>query len=152
MPFPSLSKLVEKSLKIVQKLFKKVSPIEETFSSNSHTLVKYEINEKVIEMLSRLEMHTKPVKKGSVFPKVVLVILSIFVLASLATALYFKNDIVIDKPEEDLGEKVVVVLPNGKEVYTYENLIVSENGKLYYKGDRSSIDLTGGIVRFEEWK
>jgi len=50
-----------------------------------------------------------------------------------------------------LGEKIVVTLSDGKTIYTYENLLVEEEGKLLYKGANSTIDLTGGVVVYEEW-
>jgi hypothetical protein len=53
---------------------------------------------------------------------------------------------------ENPGPKVVIHLPNGQKVYTYENLIFEKEGKTYYKGERNTIDLTGGTVDYEEWK
>lgn len=53
---------------------------------------------------------------------------------------------------EDLGQKVVIHLPNGQKVYTYEKLIIKKDGKTYYKGDRNTIDLTGGKVEYKNWK
>lgn len=63
---------------------------------------------------------------------------------------YFANETATSNKE--LGDKVIITLPNGKKVYTYENLIVEEDGKLLYKGDRSTIDLTGGVVVYEDWE
>jgi hypothetical protein len=65
---------------------------------------------------------------------------------------YSKSLIKVEKPKEDLGRKVVIELPSGEEVFTYEKLVVRENGKMYYKGDRSTIDLTGGTIIYEDWK
>jgi len=31
-------------------------------------------------------------------------------------------------------------------------LIQEKDGKTYYKGERNTIDLTGGAVTYEEWK
>ena len=44
-----------------------------------------------------------------------------------------------------------MTLSDGKTIYTYENLLVEEEGKLLYKGANSTIDLTGGVVVYEEW-
>lgn len=73
---------------------------------------------------------------------------------SAFTALYFYSQslIKIEAPEKVLGEKIIIKLPSGDHVFTYENLIVNEGGKLYYKGERNEIDLTGGIVTYEEWE
>jgi|UPI0008243532 capsular polysaccharide biosynthesis protein len=85
--------------------------------------------------------------------KIIFLLVSLIVLFFLVAKLYLNKTIVIESPKKDEpGEKIIIVLPSGKEVYTYENLIQSENGKLYYKGDRSEIDLTGGIVKYEDWE
>jgi hypothetical protein len=85
--------------------------------------------------------------------KIGFLLVCLIVLFLLVTKLYGNNTIVTDQPNKDEpGEKIIIILPSGKKVYTYENLIVSENGKLYYKGDRSVLDLTGGIVKYEEWE
>jgi hypothetical protein len=65
---------------------------------------------------------------------------------------YYGNTIRIEVPVVDLGPKVVIDLPNGQKVFTYENLIVEKDGKTYYKGERNIIDLTGGTVKYENWK
>jgi hypothetical protein len=65
---------------------------------------------------------------------------------------YYQSTIKIDAPAEQLGEKVVIHLPNGQKVYTYDNFLVKKNGKTYYKGERNTIDLTGGTVAYEDWK
>lgn len=64
---------------------------------------------------------------------------------------YWQKSIRIDTPVSDLGNKVVVHLPNGQEVFTYEKLIMKKNGKIYYKGERNTIDLTGGTVTYQNW-
>ena len=66
--------------------------------------------------------------------------------------LLYKHSIKIEAPKKDLGEKVVIHLPDGETIYTYENLIVKENGKVYFKGERNTIDLTGGKITYEEWE
>ncbi|CRK81019.1 hypothetical protein [Neobacillus massiliamazoniensis] len=85
--------------------------------------------------------------------------LSFFILACIlltvgffVTRHYFINSIRIEAPETDLGKKVVVQLPSGQKVYTYEKLIVEKNGRTYYKGERNIIDLTGGSVTYEDWE
>ncbi|MGG7618599.1 hypothetical protein [Bacillus coreaensis] len=84
--------------------------------------------------------------------KIVFLLVCLIVLFLLVAKLYVNNTNVTDQPKiDEPGEKIIIILPSGKKVYTYENLIVSENGKLYYKGDRSELDLTGGIVKYEDW-
>lgn len=65
---------------------------------------------------------------------------------------YYQSTIKIEAPNEKPGQKVVVYLPNGQKVYTYDHLIQEKDGKTYYKGERNTIDLTGGAVTYEEWK
>jgi hypothetical protein len=89
---------------------------------------------------------TKPFyKAGSIY-----ILLALF---AIIIGLYFYSQtlIKVETPERELGEKVVVTLSDGKTIYTYENLIVEEDGKLLYKGKNSTIDLTGGVVQYEEW-
>lgn len=64
---------------------------------------------------------------------------------------YDQNSIKIEAPTENLGEKIVIELPNGQKVYTYENLIVKKEGNLYYKGERNTINLNGGTITYEQW-
>lgn len=70
----------------------------------------------------------------------------------LSTYFYSKSLIKIKSPKQVLGEKVIITLPEGKTVYTFENLIIEEEGKLYYKGERNTLDLTGGQIVYENWK
>lgn len=85
--------------------------------------------------------------------KIIFLLVCLSVLFLLVAKLYDNNTKATDPPKVDEpGEKIIIILPSGKKVYTYENLIVSENGKLYYKGDRSELDLTGGIVKYEDWE
>nr|WP_263327562.1 hypothetical protein [Neobacillus sp. Marseille-Q6967] len=65
---------------------------------------------------------------------------------------FYRSTIKIEAPEVDLGEKVVIHLPNGQKVFTYENLIIEKDGKTYYQGERNRIDLTGGTVTYENWE
>ncbi|WP_445488652.1 hypothetical protein [Niallia sp. 03133] len=74
---------------------------------------------------------------------------AVFLTVHLIIGHYFNQT---TAAKEDLGAKVVITLPNGKKVYTYENLLVEEDGKLLYKGERNTIDLTGGVVVYEDWK
>jgi hypothetical protein len=105
------------------------------------------------EKMTRLELyHANPKKinwKGPVFS-----ILSCLILATGILNFYnnWQKSIRIDAPDENLGKKVVVHLPNGQEVYTYEKLIIKKDGKTIYKGERNIIDLTGGTVAYENWK
>lgn len=102
--------------------------------------------------MTRLELYQHRPKqihwKGPIF----------FILLSVVLATgyfelhqYWQGTIRIEAPQEDLGKKVIVHLPNGQEVNTYENLIVKKNGKTYYKGERNTIDLTGGTVEYKNW-
>lgn len=74
------------------------------------------------------------------------------IVIMIAIHFYTQSLIVIEKPEKQLGEKVVIHLPTGNTVYTYENLIVNEKGKFYYEGERNTIDLTGGELVYEDWE
>jgi len=65
---------------------------------------------------------------------------------------YSQTLIRINAPVPDLGEKVVITLPGGKVVYTYENFLIEEDGKLFYKGERNTIELTGGNVVYDNWQ
>ncbi len=102
--------------------------------------------------MTRVELyHDKPKQfhwKGPFF-----IILTCFIFAFGIYQLnqYWHETIRIDTPKENLGKKVVVHLPNGQEVYTYENLIVKKDGKTYYKGERNTIDLTGGTIDYKNW-
>ncbi|WP_428908847.1 hypothetical protein [Niallia sp. Krafla_26] len=82
---------------------------------------------------------------------------SLYILVALLAVLiglYFYSQALIQvkTPNPDLGEKVIVTLPAGKTIYTYENLIVEEDGKLLYKGENSTLDLSGGVVVYQEWE
>lgn len=75
----------------------------------------------------------------------------LFIAAFTALSFYSQSLIKIEAPKKELGKKVIIELPSGDQIFTYENLIVNEDGKLYYKGERNELDLTGGIVLYEEW-
>ncbi len=103
--------------------------------------------------MTRIELyHQKPKHspwKG-LFP---FIVLSMILTAGLFIGwYYYQNTIKIEAPSEEVGKKVVIHLPNGQKVYTYDHLIVKKDGKTYYKGDRNTIDLTGGTISFENWK
>lgn len=70
----------------------------------------------------------------------------------IGTNLYFKSQIKINAPEVDLGKKVVVILQNGQEMKTYENLLVEKEKKIYYKGEFNTIDVTEGIIVYKDWE
>jgi hypothetical protein len=99
-----------------------------------------------MDQFQRIFNETKPFYKAG-FAYILLALIAIIM------GLYFYSQalIKVEAPERVLGEKVVVTLPAGKTIYTYENLIVEEDGKLLYKGENSTIDLTGGVVVYEEW-
>lgn len=102
--------------------------------------------------LTRVELyHQKPKQsswKGLFFFIVVCMILT---TGFLIFRHYYQNTIKIEAPLENLGEKVVIQLPNGQKVYTYDNFIIEKDGKTFYEGERNTIDLTGGTVAYEEW-
>lgn len=79
-----------------------------------------------------------------------------YIIAALSAILlsfyfYSQSLIRVESPEQKLGEKVVISLPDGGRILTYENFIIEERGKLYYKGEWNTIDFTGGIVIYENW-
>lgn len=103
--------------------------------------------------LTRTELyHPKP--KHSFIKSLFILIIMCFVVTVgfFVFRHYYQNTIKIEAPIENPGPKVVIHLPNGQKVYTYENLLFEKDGKTYYKGERNTIDLTGGIVDYEEWK
>ncbi|MBN8199235.1 MULTISPECIES: hypothetical protein [Bacillaceae] len=100
--------------------------------------------------MTRSELHME--KPKSKFILMSIVLLGCF--AAVFTALYFYSQslITIEAPKKELGEKIIIQLPSGKSVFTYENLVVKEEGKLFYKGERNTLDLTGGTIVYEEWE
>ncbi|RBP92126.1 hypothetical protein DFO70_10754 [Cytobacillus firmus] len=99
--------------------------------------------------MTRSELHIE--KPKSKFMLMTIVLLGFF---AVFTALYFYSQslITIEAPKKELGEKIIIQLPSGKSVFTYENLVVKEDGKLFYKGERNTLDLTGGTIVYEEWE
>ncbi|MGD6941428.1 hypothetical protein ACQCT6_05300 [Cytobacillus gottheilii] len=94
----------------------------------------------------------KYTQKKSPFWLIILSLLFLCIAAAACIYYYARSQIVIEAPKENLGEKIIITLPTGKNIYTFENLIVEENGKLLYKGERSTLDLTGGVVVYENWE
>lgn len=75
-------------------------------------------------------------------------------LSAVFLSFYFYSQslIRVEVPEQTPGEKVVITLPDGGKIFTYENFIVEKQGKVYYKGERNTIEFTGGFVIYENWK
>lgn len=99
--------------------------------------------------MTRSERHLEQPK--SFLKKSYLILTFLCIASVLAIHFYSKSLIKIEAPKKELGEKVVIRLPSGNTVYTYDNLLIKKDGKLYYKGERNTIDLTGGIILYEEW-
>ena len=103
--------------------------------------------------MTRIELyHDKPKQlswKGPLFFILACIIVSV---GFFVFRYYYESSIRIEAPVVELGPKVVIHLPNGQKVYTYENLIFEKDGKTYYKGERNIINLTGGKVTYENWK
>jgi len=94
-------------------------------------------------------------KKHGIGRKVTYIICTLFILSLVFGGYFFSEKYFANESsstQAELGAKVTITLPNGKKVFTYENLIVQEDGKLLYKGDRNTIDLTGGVMVYEDWK
>ncbi|WP_026583450.1 hypothetical protein [Bacillus sp. J33] len=100
--------------------------------------------------MTRSELHLKKTRNKFLLVSIIL----LGSVVALFTALYFYSQslITIEAPKKELGQKVVIQMPSGKSVLTYENLIVKEEGKLFYKGERNTLDLTGGIIVYEDWE
>jgi hypothetical protein len=88
-------------------------------------------------------------KRG--FPIWIFYVISTLIAILLSFYFYSQSLIRVESPEQKLGEKVIISLPDGGRILTYENFIVEEKGKLYYKGERNKIDFSGGIVIYENW-
>ncbi|MDZ5470486.1 hypothetical protein SM124_01870 [Bacillus sp. 31A1R] len=100
--------------------------------------------------MNRSDRHIE--KKTPSFFKGILIFTTLLCIGVISIYIYSIKTIQIEAPKKELGRKVVIDLPSGKQVYTYENLIVEENGKMYYEGERNKIDLTGGTVQYKNWK
>ncbi|EKN70749.1 hypothetical protein BABA_04889 [Neobacillus bataviensis LMG 21833] len=104
-------------------------------------------------MLTRVELYNHKPKQSSRKGLFFFIIACIILSASFFIfRYYYQSTIKIEAPSEDLGQKVVIHLPNGQKVFTYDNLIFEKDGKTYYKGERNTIDLTGGTVAYENWE
>ena len=100
--------------------------------------------------MSRLERYAE--KKPSFF-KLRYILIPILFAAAMTVLYYYSQSLIkIEAPKKELGEKIIIELPSGDQVFTYENLIVNEGGKLYYIGERNKLDLTGGVVLYEDWE
>ena len=110
-------------------------------------LRKKETEEGTMSRAERFSNQRKPFYKKKSF----YLLLSIFALI-LSLYYYSKSLIKIEAPEKVLGKKVIITLPAGQTVYTYENLIIKDDGKLLYKGESNTIDLTGGQIAYENWE
>lgn len=103
--------------------------------------------------MTRVELYNHKPKQFPWKSLLFFVLMSLIIAAGILTFHYYEQrTIKIEAPSEDLGEKVVIELPNGQKVYTYDHLIIKKDGKTYYKGERNTIDLTGGTVAYEEWE
>lgn len=82
------------------------------------------------------------------------ILILLLLLAGLIVTIHFylKSQIKIEAPEIDLGRKVVVKLPEGRELQTFENLLIEDNGKLYYEGEFNTIDISDGVVVIQDWE
>lgn len=98
----------------------------------------------------KMEEKNTKVSRKLLFGIGVTILLFLLFGGYIFTEKYFAKETASSKQE--LGDQVIITLPNGKKVYTYDNLLVEEDGKLLYKGERNTIDLTGGVVVYEEWE
>ncbi|MFK9090434.1 hypothetical protein [Bacillus salipaludis] len=104
-------------------------------------------------MLTRVELYNHKPKQSSWKGLLFFIAACIILTASFFIfRYYYQTTIKIEAPTEHLGQKVVIHLQNGQKVYTYDNLIFEKDGKTYYKGERNTIDLTGGTVVYEDWQ
>lgn len=85
------------------------------------------------------------------FKTKIFILLILFGGLIVAIHYYLKSQIKIEAPEIDLGQKVIVQLPDGRELQTFENLLIEEDGKLYYEGELNTIDISDGIVIVQDW-
>ncbi|NRG35198.1 hypothetical protein HRF63_25410 [Bacillus circulans] len=105
--------------------------------------------------MKRTDKHKEDENKNNIGKKVMYFLGSILLLTTIFGGYIFSDRYFASEPKtgtEEYGDKVVITLPNGKKVFTYENLIVEEDGKLLYKGERNTIDLSGGVVVYENWE
>jgi predicted amidohydrolase len=101
--------------------------------------------------MTRVELYHKP-KHFKRNGKLIVLICLAIAAGMFAIKYYYQSTIRIDSQGENLGKKVIVHLPNGDDVFTYDKLIVEKDGKTYYKGEWNKIDLTGGTIDYKNWK
>lgn len=99
----------------------------------------------------KLEINTVSEQHLRFIKTKILILMLLMTGLIVAIHYYLKSQIQIEAPEVDLGRKVIVQLPDGKEVQTFENLLVEEDGKLYYEGEFNTIDITNGVVVIQNW-
>lgn len=103
--------------------------------------------------VTRAELYNQKPKQFSWKGLIFFTLISLILAAGFVFFHYYEQwTIKIEAPSENLGEKVVIELPTGQKVYTYDKLIIKKDGKTYYKGERNTIDLTGGTVAYENWE
>lgn len=103
--------------------------------------------------MTRIELYHQKTKKISWKRPFFFILTFIILIAGFFVFRhYYQSTIKIESPDENLGSKVVIHLPDGKEVFTYENYIIERDGRTYYKGERNTIDLTGGTVIYQNWE
>lgn len=90
-------------------------------------------------------------KEKRAFPIWIFYVIAVLSAILLSFYFYSQSLIRVESPEQKPGEKVIISLPDGGRILTYENFIVEKKGKLYYKGERNTIEFTGGIVIYENW-
>ncbi|MCM3727980.1 hypothetical protein M3226_20235 [Neobacillus cucumis] len=71
--------------------------------------------------MTRLELyHQHKTEKFSWTGLFFFIVVSLILTASLFVfSYYYQHSIKIEEPQEKLGEKVVIQMPNGQKVYTY---------------------------------
>lgn len=103
--------------------------------------------------MTRVEIYHKKMKHVNRKGQFVILFFGIILLTGLLLYKHYQQNLShAESPSDSPGKKVVVQLPNGQEVYTYEKYIVHKNGKTYYKGEQNTIDLTGGTISYKNWK
>jgi hypothetical protein len=103
--------------------------------------------------MTRVELyHDKPKQTSRIGPFFFILLCIIITVGYFVFRHYYTSTIRIEAPTEDVGRKVVIQLPNGQKVFTYEKMVIEKDGKTYYQGERNTIDLTGGKVEYKNWK
>lgn len=103
--------------------------------------------------MTRIELYHQKTKQFSwKRPFFFILTLMVLTVAFYMFLHFYQSTIKIESPEENVGSQVVIHLPDGKQLYTYENYIFEKDGRTYYKGERNTIDVTGGTVTYENWE